>query len=311
MDRLLIAGVDTVLGANLGAWLANRCHVTGLSWNHELSIDGCEMIESDSPTTPPAAWISNEQPDWVVFCGPGAESCWNSTGAPARGEWAVAAANWARTAADWKAEFTLMSADAVFTGPWMFHRETGSCFCESPAAKALRAIEQATVDANPHSLIVRTNVFGWSPVPERPGLAERILDALASEQPLQLDCLRHATPILATDLAEILDAARQQKLSGIYHIGGGERINPFRFACLIADQFGLPLGTLTPADTQGADRRAFGAGETSLQSRRIRKSLEMPLPLIREGIARLHEQHASGYRDRFLPAAELVQQRAA
>jgi len=41
--------------------------------------------------------------------------------------------------------------------------------------------------------------------------------------------MRHSTPILATDFAEILERAYQQKLRGTYHLAGAERINPFRF----------------------------------------------------------------------------------
>ncbi|RPI86902.1 MAG: hypothetical protein EHM42_05615, partial [Planctomycetaceae bacterium] len=224
VDRLLIVGVDTVLGANLAAWLANRRRVTGVTWEHGLTIEGIETIEGDFAAAPSSSWMSAEQPDWVVFCGPGAESSWSSSGSLPQREWAETAAAWARAAREWQAEFTLVSSDAVFTGPWMFHRETGSCYCGSPAARMLRGIEKATLEANPQSLIVRTNVFGWSTHPERPGLVESIIDSLSNDQPLQVDCLCHATPILATDLAEILDSARQQKLTGVYHVGGGERI---------------------------------------------------------------------------------------
>ncbi len=300
MDKLLIAGVDTVVGANLAAWLGGRYQVAGLSWESSLSIEGCEIELCRSSRDNPAAWLSNGQPDWIVFCGPGAESSWDEESSfSTRSDWQEIAATWARAAKEWNAEFTLVSSDAVFTGPWMFHRETGSCFCDTPTARLLRNIEQSVIEANPQALIVRTNAFGWSPVEHRPGLAERIVETLANGQELRLDCLRHATPILATDLADVLDEARQQKLAGIYHVGGGERINPFRFACLLADQFGLSLSGLEACDTTLGERREYGAGETSLQSRRIRKTLDVALPLIREGIARLHEQHVSGYRDRF------------
>ncbi|MCY2967942.1 MAG: sugar nucleotide-binding protein [Planctomycetota bacterium] len=300
MDKLLIAGVDTVVGANLAAWLGGRYEVTGLSWESSLSIEGCEIELCRSGRDNPAAWLSNGQPDWIVFCGPGAESSWDEEPSlSTRADWQGIAGTWARAAKEWNAEFTLVSSDAVFTGPWMFHRENGSCFCDTPTARLLRNIEQSVIEANPQALIVRTNAFGWSPREDRPGLAERIVETLANGQELRLDCLRHATPILATDLADVLDEARQQKLAGIYHVGGGERINPFRFACLLADQFGLSLSGLEACDTTLGERRDYGAGETSLQSRRIRKTLEVALPLIREGIARLHEQHVSGYRDRF------------
>lgn len=301
MDKLLVVGVDTILGANLAAALASRFEIVGLSASGPLAIAGCQTAEYDADA-PEAArqWVASERPQWVVVCGPGANSTWSLPAAPAPRPEAVAAAGaWARAATEFGCELTAISSDAVFTGPWMFHRETGACYCGSAPARILRMIEKEFVDACPHTLLVRTNVFGWSPRAEAPGLVETVLQAIEEHREAALDCMRHATPILATDLAEVLARAYEQKLHGVFHIGGGERINPFRFACLLADEFGLPMSSLSAAETPFEDRRGYGAGETSLQTRRVRKALETSLPLIREGLGRLHEQHASGYRDRF------------
>jgi dTDP-4-dehydrorhamnose reductase len=300
VDRLLIAGVDSVVGANLAVLWGGRRPVTGLCWQHPLAIEGCEVEGPTSPLQPAAARMLASQPDWVVFCGPGSVSSWNEQRPDwSSCDWPRAAAEWAEAAREWGAEFTLISSDAVFTGPWMFHRETGACFCDSAEARLLRQTEQAVLTANPQALVVRTNAFGWAPLPELAGLPEQIVDTLTNDGHLRLDCQRHATPILVTDLAGVLEEAHVKKLAGIHHIGGGERVNPFRFACLLADQFGLPLAGLNAHDLGANGRREFGGGETSLQSRRIRKTLNVPLPLIREAVAQLHDQHVSGYRDRF------------
>jgi dTDP-4-dehydrorhamnose reductase len=301
VDKLLVAGIDTVLGANLATWLANRFEVVGLSWKGPISIAGCSTSTCD-PESPEAAqhWIDMERPNWVVFCGAAAQSAWNlPVSAPMKPESVVIAGTWARAAAACGSELTMVSSDAVFTGPWMFHRENGNCFCESSQARILRLFENEVCQANPNTLLVRTNVFGFSPNSAEPGLVETVLNALRNYEPLALDCMRHATPILATDFAEILDRAYRQRLRGVQHLAGGERTNPFRFACLLADQFGLSMAKLSAIETPFEHRREFGTGESSLQTRRIRKALEMPLPLIREGLARLYEQHMSGFCDRF------------
>ena len=182
MDRLLIAGVDSVVGANLAAWWGGRRPVTGLGWQHALAIEGCEIEGPVSPLEPPTPKMLASQPDWVVFCGPGAVSSWNEQRPDWNScDWSRAAAQWAEAARDWGAEFTLLSSDAVFTGPWMFHRETGTCFCDSPEARLLRQTEQAVLTANPHSLIVRTNAFGWAPLPELAGLPEQVLETLTND----------------------------------------------------------------------------------------------------------------------------------
>jgi len=300
VDKLLIVGVDTIAGGNLAAWLAPRYQIVGLSLQGPLSIAGCETAACDagSPDAP-RQWVASERPQRIVYCGPGAVSTWSPCPAQPRSEAVHVAGAWARAAKEFGCEFTLISSDAVFTGPWMFHREGGVCNCESPAARILKMIEDEVVEACPETLLVRTNVYGWSPLSGASGLVEQVLHAAEEAESLSLDCMRHATPILATDFAEVLERAWHHNLQGLHHLGGGERINPFRFACLLADQFGLPMSSFDAVETPLERRREFGAGETSLQNRKIRKALDVALPLVREGLSRLYEQHVSGYRDRF------------
>lgn len=311
MEKLLVAGVDTIVGANLAAWLAQRYQVVGLSWGETISIAGCETA-SCSGKDAPRTWIASERPQWVVYCGPGAQSAWNQppAAAPHPNDVETAGA-WARAAQEFGCEFTVISSDAVFTGPWMFHRETTPPNGESPSARILQMIEKEVTDIHPNTLLVRTNVFGWSPSADLPGLVETVHNTLQDAQPVALDCTRYATPILATDFAEILDRAYDRKLRGVHHLAGGERINPFRFACLLADQFGLAMSTIEALESPLDSRRDFGAGETSLQCRRIRKALDVSVPLVRDGLARLYEQHVSGYRDRFGALEPVLAERVA
>jgi dTDP-4-dehydrorhamnose reductase len=284
-----------------------------LSWRVPLSIAGCETAACDPDGLNAARhWVASERPQWILYCGTATESVWNIP-APAlpRPEAVPVAGSWARAAQEFGSEFCMVSSDAIFTGPWMFHRESGACFCDSTPARILRLMENEVAAVNPNTLLVRTNAFGWSPEPSSPGLVDTLFSALQDGTPVALDCMRHATPILATDFAEILDRAFQQKLRGVYHLAGAERINPFRFACLLADQFGLPMSNLSAIETPFENQREYGTGETSLQTRRLRKALEAPMPLVRDGLMRLYDQHVSGYRDRFGSVAPAVPEKVA
>jgi len=313
VDKLLVAGIDTIVGANLAAWLAHRYQVIGLSWRGALAIAGCETAVCDPDSADAARdWVASERPQWVIHCGTPAESVWNLPAPPhPRPEAVSVAGAWARAAQEFTSEFCLVSSDAIFTGPWMFHRENGTCYCDSTPSRILRLLENEVVTVNPQTLLIRTNVFGWSPSAAAPGLVDTIVSSLQEGQPLALDCMRHATPILATDFADVLDHAYQQKLRGVHHLAGAERINPFRFACLLADQFGLAMSNLSAIETPFENQREYGTGETSLQTRRIRRALETPLPLVREGLARLYDQHVSGYRDRFGGVPQAVPEKVA
>jgi dTDP-4-dehydrorhamnose reductase len=159
----------------------------------------------------------------------------------------------------------------------------------------------------PRTLVVRTNVFGWSPLPQAPGLVERLLSQGEDDTALPLDCVRHATPILATDLVEILEQAYGRRLQGVYHIGGAERVNPARFGALLAAQFNCRYTLPAQAAALAERRMEFGGGETSLQGRKIRNELDLALPLLREGLGRLYAQSLNGFRDRFEQSSAAVQ----
>jgi dTDP-4-dehydrorhamnose reductase len=155
-------------------------------------------------------------------------------------------------------------------------------------------------ERRPDSLVVRTNAFGWSPLGDsdpQPWL-EGLINRLQLGQRPRLDCLRHASPILATDLALVLTKAWRCGLTGPYHIAGAERVNPLQFARRLAHQFALPFVADSEAEALTDRVQGFGRGETSLQTRKVRRALGIGLPLVSEGIQRLYEQHLGGHRDR-------------
>jgi dTDP-4-dehydrorhamnose reductase len=301
VDKLVIAGVDTILGGNIAAWFSDRYDVVGFSFNKPVRIAGCETLQC--PSRDPQAiqdWIASERPKWTVFCGPWTESAWNT-----KSVWgntispAEMIRPWAAGSAAIGGACTIMSSDAVFTSPWMFHDEESVHFCESAEAQAILEMERTAAEANPDAMIVRSHVFGWSPTQQSEGFIEQTLAQMYSGRRLNLDCVRHATPILATDLAEVLEQGYGACLSGLYHIGGAERLNPYRLGTLLANQFGCPYTPAAPLEPLTERAAQFGAGETSLQSLKIRKALGISLPLVSEGLVRLHAQSLSGFRDQF------------
>lgn len=313
MERILVAGSDSVAGGNFAAAWSSGATVSGVAWSRPVNIADVHSLGL-APTTAAAVeqLVREQAPDRIVCCGPVADSCWNTAetrlASPER--YAV----WAGVAHKLGLPFTYLSSDAVFTGPWLFHREQGSCYCNSHGARLLRTAESLVAEACPKALIVRSHVFGWSPLGPQGDALEAMLESLRAGESVSRDYFRHATPILATDLANLLPACWTAKLDGLFHIAGAERVNPFRFACLVADEFRMAMSCVEPLEVSLDSRKAFGGGETSLQTRKVRKLVDLSVPLLREGLVRLREQMESGYRDRFQVtdvSAERVLERAA
>jgi dTDP-4-dehydrorhamnose reductase len=299
VERLLIVGIDTVVGANLAAQLADQFHVTGLSTGEEIAIEGCVTTLapiSDAPSARQA--IALYRPDRLVLCQAAGDSSWHSAGTANVRSAADATRAWIEAARAAGKYLTLISTDAVFTGPWMFHAETCDSFCRAGEAQTLRTLEMAALEDSAHSLVVRTHPYGWSPQLDG-GWIDGILAALEADQPPVFDSVAHATPILATDLADVLSSAWNAGLSGLYHVAGAERTNPHHFACALARVFDLDPPQAVCLAPTASPPTGFARGEASLHTRSIRRALGIELPMLVEGLERLRAQHDQGFDRRF------------
>lgn len=297
MDKILVAGVNTVVGANLAEALCEQRSVIGVSFTSSVELPKC-AVEAETPKKPAAIleYLKKVQPSRIVFCGIGAESSWDESRRPQQSDVALAK-TWVEAAQEAGSHLTLISSDAIFTGPWMFHAENSHSVCPSPESMVLRQIEEITTQASADSLIVRTHALGWKPGSSH-GWLEALLTDLERGSVGSVDFARHGTPMLATDLADILLKSWESGLVGTHHISGAERISPREFALRMADHFRLAKPA-TPIAGSLADRTVgFGCGETSLQTRKIRRALGIPLPLLDESLNKLYQQHVNGFRSR-------------
>jgi dTDP-4-dehydrorhamnose reductase len=297
VERLLVCGIDSMLGANLALELAERCEVLGLYERAALespAVRTAEWQPDDSAAL--VAFVDEWQPQWIVRCGPLAASSWDD--AP-DGDVAGREPRVVRQLADAAERFgsrlTVISSDAVFAGPRMFHDEAAAGASSAPRAAWVRQMERVLDDRE--ALVVRTHAYGWS-FAGAPGFAERTFEAVASHHAADVDGHRHATPILATDLAELLWRGYETRLTGLYHLAGAERTSPHRFASELAAAMGAAL-VREPA---GAGPAAACQEETSLSSKRARRMLAAATPTLREGLARFVAQADSGWRERWQAA---------
>ena len=295
MKTCLIVGVETVVGANLAASWSGQTRVVGLASASEITISGCERAVLERHSIEGIRkCLQQTRASQVIFCGSAARSTWEPAGKAFHNS---DAESWAAAAAELSLHFTMISSDAIFTGPWMFHDETSTAVCPSAEATEIRGVEARVRVACERSLIVRTNALGWSPTGSK-GWLESLLSGLESQRAIELDPICHATPILASDLADYLEPALDDELTGTFHIAGAERVSPHQFVKQLATAFELSSPASRTIRELIACPTGFGRGETSLQSRRFRNEYECAMPLLSEGITRLVEQHRSGHRDR-------------
>lgn len=292
MDHFLVVGTDTVAGLNIAATFGAHHQVSTWAPDQKYDVPNCDALDPDLTAQ---QVVKQAQPECIIYCGPAARSSWDPTTIDLINDQMVEdAQTWASLAKTSGCKFVMISSDAVFTGPWMFHDEDSPGLCHSYQSLALRATEQQVEEVCTDALIVRTHVFGWSG--QADGWVEQLLEDIESHRVVDQDHIRHASPILATDLAEILLRACEENLTGTFHVNGAERVNPLKFAQRLADRFNLPWLALRKDSVMHEVPAGFGEGECSLQTKRIRKALCVAMPLLTESLDRLVEQQASGYK---------------
>lgn len=298
--KILILGVDTLAGCNLAITWADRCEVIGISGRRNFHFDGCRIVTLESCEEQAISdVISVEQPQRIVVCGPCSYSSWDWQEDFDPADEVRRLATISRAAQHVRSRLTMISTDALNSGPWMFRGENFSVAENVATTSVVRRIENVLKNTN--SLIVRTHLFGWSPAGE--SCVEYLWSALAEGRPIGASGECYATPILASDFAELLWQAQCQELSGLYHLSGAERTSMWHFASELAIACGASLPVLrkesnTPS-VNGTSFQTMNHGqESSLDSRTLQRILSNPLPMVRDGIARFVQQSCSGYRDR-------------
>ena len=175
MEKLLIVGIDTLAGSNLALTMADRCNIVGISDRSGFELPGCRTLPIRlSASEAVGESIVAERPAWIVYSGPTACSSWDccdeqqSPHEPRQ----IAIVNEASKQCG--SYLTLISTDAVFHGPRLFHRETfPKSHDRSAAIAAIEAEKAITADGalicshtrfrlEPHRYELRRTVVGFT-----------------------------------------------------------------------------------------------------------------------------------------------------
>lgn len=191
------------------------------------------------------------------------------------------------------ASLVYISTDSVFNGrldkPYGEDAETNPL---NVYATTKRAGEHCALASD--GLVVRTNIFGWSPTP-RLSFAEWVLKGLVSGERLTMFTDVHYTPIHVHHLATVLLEAVQQKLRGVFHAGGSTVLSKHAFALRLAQAFGLDPSAIVPTSIDAGGLVAERPKNMALSTTKLAVALGHALPDVDHGIARFKWEYDSGW----------------
>jgi dTDP-4-dehydrorhamnose reductase len=292
---ILLTGASGLLGANLAIAAQERYQsLISVSHNHVLnSRDQVRADLTDKETVTELIQCFN--PTWVIHCAALTDVDWCEKYPDEAWRVNVEMSHHLAVAARRvRAGIIYISTDSVFDG------ETGQ-YSEKDAPKPLNmyarsklAGEIAVQKELEHSLIIRTNIYGWN-MQDKLSLAEWILSQLEAGQHINAFCDVIFTPILVNDLCEVIFNMLEHGLSGLYHVAGADPCSKYEFAMHLTDIFGLDHRLVQPVSIASSHLQAPRPKNTSLQTTKVCRALGSLMPDVRSGLKRLKELRESGF----------------
>jgi dTDP-4-dehydrorhamnose reductase len=177
--------------------------------------------------------------------------------------------------------FLYISSDHLWDGTEPNVTEEDAVHPLNAYARTKVAGERMTLQANPETLVLRTNFFGQG-LAWRRSLSDWMADSLSTGEPLGAFADAYFTPIAMPLLAQLIIQLVDENIAGIYHCAGSERISKFEFANLLADRLGYDRQLVFARYLSDAGLKAPRPLDMSLSTRKLATALGRTLPDISE-----------------------------
>ena len=195
-------------------------------------------------------------------------------------------------AKQYEAKLVYISSDTVYDG------RKGNSSESDPtgplsyyASTKLKGEERALQTAG--SLIARVNLFGWNVHSQR-CLAEEVLNELPAGRRIKGFTDVRFCSIYTFDLAELISAALDKKLVGIYNMVCSTALTKYDFAVRLAKLAGLDTSHIEPGSVDNFKFIAKRSKDLSLDIGKFIRDTGIPVPSIEQSIEHFYRDYQQG-----------------
>lgn len=300
MKRLLITGASGLLGINLALTAHARGYdVTGITLEEDVQRIPFRMYHLDLTQSGIIQnIIQDNKPDVIINCVAltDVDLC-EQIPEEARlvNAWIPDAL--AKETTRGRIKLLHISTDAVFDGVRGNYSEEDSVSPQNVYASTKHAGEIAVLENDHNSLVCRVNFYGWS-ISGRRSLAEWFFNKLSQGEPFKGFTDAIFSPLLVTDLAELLLKLIEHDGCGLFHVVNPESISKYAFGLELAEQFGFDRTLISPASIKDAGLAATRSPNLNLNPAKLIRELKVNIPNQQVGMQRFHQQYMEGYPQR-------------
>jgi dTDP-4-dehydrorhamnose reductase len=274
MKKLLITGASGFLGWHLCQLAKQEWEIYGTYLSHPLEISGIKMLKLNLTNFQELQHIFNDiKPTAVIHTAAHSQPNFCQTHPEESHTINVTAScNIADLCADNSIPCAFTSSDLVFDGLNAPYRETDAVCPVNLYGEQKAIAEAGMLERYPTTAVCRMPLMFGAPTPTAKSFIQPIIETLKSEKELSLFIDEFRTPVSGTTAAKGILLALE-KVNGIIHLGGKERISRYDFGKLLVEVFQLPATGLKtcrqqdvkmpaprPADVSLDSSKAFGLG---------------------------------------------------
>ena len=187
------------------------------------------------------------------------------------------------------AHLLFVSTDLVFDGEAGMYTETDAPSPINRYARTKAQAEHIVRSACPDFAIARPSfIYGRPLADHHASFSEALYRNLRGGIPTPVFKDQYRSPIEAGALARAILELADERLSGIWHVAGPERVNRAQFAHLLAEVAGLDPAPLRETSMDDVVLPAARPRDASLNISKARQRLKTPLPAPRASLAALY-----------------------
>ncbi|MEO1377004.1 MAG: NAD(P)-dependent oxidoreductase [Cyanobacteria bacterium J06635_10] len=280
MKKLLITGASGFLGWHLCQQANQTWDVYGTYFSHSLEIPGTKLIKLDLTDLTELKKVFQEiQPSAVIHTAAQSQPNYCQTNPEESLLINVTVSlNIAQLCADNCVPYVFTSTDLVFDGIKGFYKETDRVNPVNIYGEHKVMAEVGILERYPQAAICRMPLMFGSATPTATSFVQSFLKTLEEGKELKLFVDEFRTPVSALTAAFGLLLA-VEKVRGIIHLGGKERISRYDFGHLLVDIFEIPAAKIKASRQKDVKMAAPRASDVSLDSSKAFELGYAPLSL--------------------------------
>lgn len=144
------------------------------------------------------------------------------------------------------------------------------------------------------NLVCRTNIYGLNIQPKK-SFGEWVVTSLMENRTLNMFDDIDFSPILVTDLADIIYLALCNNLEGLYHICSTGCVNKYDFGMMFKNIFGIETGTIVRSQSNIMHFKAKRSKHMGMSNERIRNELGISIRTPMESVIEFKRQWDEKY----------------